>query len=81
MTKSITRMRFLFQDKEFKARLLDLAKGGKLVAGAPCPTEDCDGGVLKEANISYMSMDFVLQSVNILQCKCGFQFRLNEDDK
>jgi hypothetical protein len=67
-------MRFLFQDEEFKARLFELAKNDKIVAGAPCPALDCNG-VLRSVTLSYMSKDFELQSVNVLQCGCGFQFR------
>ena len=74
MSKSVARLRFLFQDEEFKMRLLNLAKDGKLVAGAPCPALDCSG-VLRTATLNYMSKDFELQSVNVLRCGCGFQFR------
>lgn len=79
MTKSIIRMRLLFQDEEFKARLLELVKDGKLVAGASCPT-GCDGA-LKATTLSYMSKDFEVQCVNVLRCECGFQFRRNEEDE
>lgn len=79
MIKSVVRMRLLFQDKEFKTRLLKRAKDGTLVAGAPCPAGDCYG-VLKTATLSYMSKDFELQSVNVLQCGCGFQFRIKEGE-
>ena len=79
MSKSVARLRFLFQDEEFKMRLLKLAKDDRLVAGAPCPALDCCG-VLKTATLSYMSKDFELQSVNVLQCGCGFQFRIKEGE-
>ena len=78
MSKSVARLRFLFQDEEFKTRLLKRAKAGTLIAGAPCPAGDCCG-VLKTATLNYVSKDFELQSVNVLQCGCGFQFRIKED--
>ena len=79
MSKSVVRMRLLFQDEEFKARLLELAKDGKVIAGASCPVEDCDG-VLEATTLSYMSKDFEVQCVAILQCECGFQFRTKEGE-
>jgi len=75
MSKSVARLRFLFQDEEFKTRLLRLAKDNRLVAGAPCPAPDCCG-VLKAATLNYMNKDFELQSVNVLRCGCGFQFKI-----
>ena len=79
MIKSVVRMRQLFEDEEFKTRLLQLAKDDRLVAGAPCPALYCNG-ILRATTLSYMSKDFELQSVNILQCRCGFQFRIKEGE-
>ena len=80
MNKSVARMRLLFQDEEFKARLFELAKDDKIIVGASCPAENCDG-ILEATTLSYMSKDFEMQFVNVLRCKCGFQFKSKKEDK
>ena len=72
-TKQMKRLRTLFENESFKARLLELHKAGALVDGADCPAEDCNG-TLEKKTISYMK-DRELQFVEVLACKCGFQHR------
>lgn len=77
---SSARMHELFQDDEFKSKLLRLREEGLLVEGSPCPS-GC-GGNLKTKTISYVNHDvepWDLSFIDVLACKCGFQVRVEDD--
>lgn len=71
------RMEELFAIEGFKEQLKELFLTFKLFGGATCPAPDCDD-ILKHKTASYTDTSkepWKVVEVDLLSCKCGFQFR------